>query len=151
PLSAADVGKAVYSVINGHSSEEDYLNQYKNYAMSMFPGAKQAIASGKTLADVAQPYLQTYQTVLEQNPNTVDLSKDPTIRQALAYQAPEQTNGGINTKTGTPATPAEPTTQPLWQFEQSLKNDPRWLGTDNAQQAITGAGVGVLKQLGLTA
>jgi hypothetical protein len=150
PLSAADVGKAVFSVMNGHASEEDYLNHFKNYATSMFPGAASAIASGKTLADVAQPYLSTYQSVLEQNPNTVDLSKDPTIRKALAYQAPEQTNGAVG-KTGTPATPAEPTTQPLWQFEQSLKSDPRWMGTDNAQQALTGAGVGVLKQLGLTA
>jgi len=151
PLSAADVGKAVFQVVNGQSSEEDYLNHFKQYASSMFPGAAQAIASGKTLADVAQPYLATYQNVLEQNPQTVDLTKDPTIRKALAYQAPPTTNGATGS-TGTPKPGGEPpSTQPLWQFEQSLKDDPRWLSTDNAQQSITQAGVGVLKQLGLTA
>lgn len=171
PMSAIDVGKAVFQVINGKSSEEDVTNQMKQYATSMFPGAAPAIAAGKTVADVAQPYLQSYQQILEQNPTQVDLTKDPLIRQALAYKDP---NVGSSKPIGSPSpatlgssipgTPVAPTTgpasaaqaeapgvMPLWQFEQKLKQDPRWLGTDNAQQSVVGAGLGVLKDMGLSA
>lgn len=149
PLSAVDVGKATFKILNGHATEDDFKSSAEQYAINMFPGAADAIKGGKTLSDVAQPYLSSYQSILEQNPQSVDLSKDPTIRKALAYQAPATTNGATNSS-GTPAGQQPPTTQPLWQFEQSLKDDPRWLGTDNAQQSLAGAGVGVLKQLGLS-
>jgi hypothetical protein len=146
PVSAAAVGYSVYQVLNGKATQEDYLTNMKNYAMSMFPAVKDEIAAGKTLKDVAQPYLQVYQNTLEASPDEVNLAKDPTIRKAFSYVPPVDTSVA-NSHKQTPA----PQLMPLWQYEQTLKDDPRWLKTDNAQQSLVGATVQAVKDLGLSA
>lgn len=152
PMNAAAVGRAVYTVMNGKASEEDYLNNMKTYASGMFPAIKDQIVAGKTVADVAQPYMQVYQQTLEQPSSSIDLTKDQGIRKALSYVPPPPNTGG-NPKIGNhPAAPKPaPEMMPLWQYESSLKDDPRWLQTDNAQKSIVDAGAGVLKDLGLSA
>jgi len=69
----------------------------------------------------------------ELNPGDIDLF-DPTIRKSL--QASDPTTGKITMK-------------PLWQFEQELKRDRRWLATDNARDTLMSTTRGVLQKWGL--
>jgi hypothetical protein len=38
---------------------------------------------------------------------------------------------------------------PLWDFEQQLRKDPRWLNTNRAQNDITGVASAVMQMFGL--
>jgi hypothetical protein len=40
-------------------------------------------------------------------------------------------------------------TMGLWDFEKSLKNDPRWMGTKQATNDIAGIGMDVLRSFGM--
>ena len=84
------------------------------------------------MATIAAPYRQSMGAVLEVNPESVDLF-DPTIRGALSSK----------TKDGTPAIKS------IWQFERELKDDPRWMRTDNAQDQAMGVGRQVLSDFGV--
>lgn len=84
------------------------------------------------MADLASPYMQSMGNILEVNPGELDLF-NPTIRKAL--QATDDKG--------------QPTSKPLWQFENELRKDPRWLKTKNAQDSLLSAGHQVLSDFGL--
>jgi hypothetical protein len=60
--------------------------------------------------------MQTYAQTLEVNPNTIKLS-DRMIQQALASKDAK----------------GQPATKTVWQFEQDLRKDPRYMKTQQAQ------------------
>jgi hypothetical protein len=70
--------------------------------------------------------------ILEIDPGTIGLN-DRTIKQALTGLNPE----------------GKPMTTPLWQFEQELRQDPRWNYTNNAQEDLMGTARQILKNFGL--
>jgi hypothetical protein len=70
--------------------------------------------------------------ILEINPTDVKLD-DPSINRAL-------TNLGQDSK---------PALQPLWQFEQEMRKDPRWGNTQNARQSLDSTANTILKSFGL--
>jgi hypothetical protein len=74
---------------------------------------------------------------LELSDKSISIS-DPSVQKALAYRE--------TAKGGKPGAPAQ---MPLWQFESGLKNDKRWLGTQNAQDSVMAAGRKVLSDWGL--
>ena len=41
-----------------------------------------------------------------------------------------------------------PVPQSLWEFEMELKNDPRWMETNDAQNSITGSLNNIAKMMG---
>ncbi len=92
------------------------------------------IDAGLTTKQAASPYIQSMASILELDPNAVNLD-DPTIAKALT---------GVNEQ-GTP------TVMPLWQFERELKKDSRWRYTKNAQDELLGTGMQVLRDLGFEA
>jgi hypothetical protein len=75
--------------------------------------------------------------------NTLEISpdqmtvKDPLIQQALQYRPP-----GADPKSA-------PGIMPIWEFQQRVKEDPRWMKTTNARDDMVGAGVQVLRDMGL--
>ena len=42
----------------------------------------------------------------------------------------------------------QPATKPLWQFEEDLRRDPRWLSTKNAGETLGQVAGGVLQDWG---
>jgi hypothetical protein len=64
-------------------------------------------------------------SVLEVNPETINLN-DKTLRSAIGPEK-EMT---------------------LYDWERSLRKDPRWQYTNNARQEVSGIGLNVLQQLG---
>lgn len=92
----------------------------ERYGASVAPGFAKEIAAGQDLYDLASPYMQTMARTLELNPSDIDLF-DPTIRKALASSSDKDGQAG---------------SIPLWQFEQQLKKDQRWLKTKGARDEL---------------
>lgn len=118
-------------IIRGLATEDDVKMEIRKQAKAHYGRYATQIDSGQTVMDLAQPYLQSMQNILEINPGSVSLF-DGTMQKALTYKQ----NGAATTK-------------PLWQFEQELRSDPRWKKTKNAQDSMMGIAHGVLQQFGL--
>ena len=80
---------------------------------------------GVDLDTIYSPYKNVMASVLEINPQTIGLD-DKTLRSAIGPDK-EMT---------------------IYDWERSLRKDPRWQYTDNARQQVSGIGLNVLQQLG---
>jgi hypothetical protein len=118
---------AAKNILAGKTTIDTYANHYKTVAKSMFPGLSSQIDSGLTVQQLAQPYQNSMGQLLEIDPSSIKLS-DPTIRKAL-----QGTSGVTDGKT------TAPTSQPLWQFENTVRADPRWALTQNAKDVASTA------------
>jgi hypothetical protein len=126
----------VRRVALGTANIEDAQQQIRShYGKTIAPGFAKELDSGMDLADIASPYMQTMAKTLELNPASIDLF-DPTIRKALAG-APG------------PDGKATPAAVPLWQFETSLRKDPRWMQTNNARDSVDQATRSLSQMFGL--
>lgn len=111
------IGSHVENVLANGGTKDGYLNYFKDVAKSIYPAYAKQIDAGYTMDQIAEPYRQSMASILELNPQSLGLS-DPTLRKALTTTDP---------KTG------EPVATPVWQFENTLRNDPRWQQTNNAR------------------
>lgn len=119
-------------VLRGMATTSDYKNEMLRQAKAMFPQFSKQLDAGQTVADIAQPYLQSMAQILELPSGSINLF-DPTIKKALQYKNP----GTLQTET-----------KPLWQFENDLRSDPRWKQTKNAQDSLMQIGHQVLSDFG---
>ena len=71
--------------------------------------------------------------VLEVNPEQVDVL-DPTIQRGLTKKDPKTNAASAMT---------------LWEYEEFLKNDDRWLQTNNARESMMSVGSDLLRSFGL--
>jgi len=126
----ASIRYRTQQVLNNPGMMDNYTELLKKQAKAMYPGLASSIDSGLTVEDVAQPYKQTMSQLLEVSPDTIT-NNDRMVKQALQG-------------TGALAKGQQPTATPLYQFEQQVKQDPRWAYTKNAH-ADTSA---LLEQLG---
>ena len=123
----------VQNIERGLSTFADMQAGIRNQAKAQYSQFAQQIDGGQTIQDLASPYIQQMSNILEVDGN--ELSPfDPTIKKALSYKDP--TTGQMGA-------------QPLWQFENTLRSDPRWLQTNNARDSIMTTAHGVLQQFGL--
>lgn len=124
---------AARNIERGVASVQQYESQIRNQAKTLFPDWAKQIDSGQNVSDLASPYMQSMSTILEIPPGSVNLF-DPTIKSALQYKDP---------KTGANSS------MPIWQFENQLRNDPRWAGTKNAQDSTMQVAHQVLSDFGV--
>ena len=117
-VSAPTMANLVRQSVMGTNSPEQVRNYFVTLASSKYPSLAARLKAGETLQQIAEPYMQSYAQTLEVNPNAIKLS-DPIIQQALAYKD----------KTG------QPVTKTVWQFEQDLRQDPRYMKTQQAQDS----------------
>lgn len=130
-LPEATVQQWIQGIASGTTTLDSTVANLRAQAKSIAPAFAKEIDSGMDLYDIASPYMQTMGKVLELNPSSLDLF-DPTIRSALSTK---DSNGN-------------PVSKPLWQFENDLRSDPRWLKTQNAQDSMMSAGKKVLSDMG---
>jgi peptidoglycan hydrolase-like protein with peptidoglycan-binding domain len=124
----------VKQIAMGKDTVEAVQQRYRDsYGAQLAPGFAKELKSGMDLYDVASPFMQTMAQTLELNPSDVDLF-DPTIRKAL---------GGTPDKSGKPVAPT------MWQFEQTLRQDGRYMKTKQAQDQTMAVGNKVLQDMGL--
>jgi hypothetical protein len=132
-LSDDQLKKWLQAIVRGDSSQEQFQSGIRTMAAQMFPIYGEQIRGGMDLVDVATPYIQSMSTLLEMNPGSITLD-DPTIRRALAGARDAQ--GKVNTTL-------------ISDFEDSLRNDPRWLKTRNARTTAEGFAASIGKMWGL--
>lgn len=111
---------------------DDFKAQIRETAKGAFPGYAEQIDAGMTVDDLAEPFQSVMAKTLEMPETSIKLD-DPVIKQAM---------NGVN-KDG------KPVGMTLPQFTTSLKNDPRWRKTGNAQDQVISVASQVLKNMGL--
>lgn len=121
-------------IAKGLGTEEDFKAQLQQQASSMYPAYSDAIAGGATMKDIANPYVQIMSQSLGINPGTIGLN-DPTIKAALNGSGPD----------------GKPTGMSLNDFQTSIRSDPRWARTDQAQNSAMQTGRSILQSMGLIA
>lgn len=107
------------NVLSGADTIERLQAKLITQAKSKYAAFSDDLDRGMTIRDIADPYRQAMAQTLELNDADVDIF-DPKIQSALSVRDPK-TN--------------MPTSKPLWQFEQDLKEDPRWDKTKQATNA----------------
>lgn len=131
-LSPAQSGNWIKGMVSGSVSIEQVKQQMMAYVASKYPGLADRINAGETLEQIAAPYKDSYSKVLEVPSTAVNL-RDPAIQKALQAKDAK----------------GKPTTQSVWQFEEDLRKDPRWLQTNNARDQLVGNTRKVLQDFGL--
>lgn len=119
------------------------IGKLRQQAKSKYAAYGDQIDHGVTIKDIAEPFKQLMAKTLEISDKSISTG-DRQIQTALMY-APKSAKEGANLSA---KKPTAPTGMPLWQFEQQLKNDPRWNKTKGAQDSIMAAGRQVLQDLG---
>lgn len=112
------------SIVDGTTTIDTYKQQLIDWAKSAFPALAKQIDAGQTVSDLASPYIQSMSNLLEVDPGTLNLYT-PAIRKALQ---------GVTD----PATKQREAV-PLWQFEDQVRQDPRWQYTQNAKDTMSTA------------
>jgi hypothetical protein len=123
--------------INDPSTKTDYGTYEKmirDQASAKYSGFSDLISKGVTVKQIADPYVQSMASTLEVDPSSIDYTKDPTIQKGLGMSMAQ---GGVT----------QP--MPMWQYEQSLRQDPRWAYTNNARESVNGMAHQVLKDFGM--
>lgn len=123
---------AARQIGQGSSSIQNFEGQIRTMAARQYPAYADQISKGVNLSDLASPYAQELQKILETGPESSVLTT-PLMQRALQY---------VDPKTG------QPGVMPIWQFQNTLKQDPKWKGTQNAQDELIGTGHQVLKDFG---
>jgi hypothetical protein len=120
------------NVLAGKMTLEESNNAIKEIAKSKYGAFASQIDAGATVQQIASPYMNSMANILELNPADIKLS-DVNINKALTNLTSD----------------SKPALQPLWQFENELRKDPRWNQTKNARDAMDSTARSVLSSFGL--
>jgi len=119
-------------VVRGLTSMEKIQASLREQSAGLYPAFAEQIKAGADMQDLAQPYIQAVASEL-QVPDT-DLSVfSPKVKAALTR---------VNDQ-------GQPEAMSMTDFTQSLRNDPAWAKTGNAQDRTLAIGRQVLAQMGL--
>ncbi len=121
------------AVLRGIATVQDYEDAIRKQAAALYPQFKKQIDAGQTVAEIASPYIQSMQTILEIPAGSISV-QDKLIKSAL--QNKDKTTGAN-------------AVMPLWQFENQLREDPRWKKTQNAQNSMMQVAHQVLSDFGV--
>lgn len=130
-LSKATQQSWAQQLANGNQTASNYQRQIRNMAKSLAPSYSKELDAGVDLQDIVSPFIESKAKLLELNPADIDMF-DKDIRKAVSG----------TTKDG------QPSSTSLWQFEQSIREQPAWLKTQNAQDSVMGTAKKVLTDFG---
>lgn len=120
----AQIAQRAQQVVQGNTTSDTYLNQLKSWAKSAFPSLAKEIDAGQTVQQLASPYVQSMSQLLEVNPGQLNLFT-PVIRKALQGTQDPKTKERVSMN--------------LSDFEDQVRNDPRWQFTQNAKDTMSSA------------
>lgn len=116
-------------IVSGKSTLETAEAKIRREAAAKFSAFKEQIMAGQNALDLAAPYIKTVSQLLEVAETDVDLFDKH------VYSAMNGSKAGAN--------------YPLWQFENDVRNDPRWRKTNNARESMMTVARQVAKDFGL--
>jgi hypothetical protein len=126
-----DWAAGVMQAGQGADAASGWESKMKNFAATKYAAYADRIKAGETVKDIAEPYVQSYSKLLEQVPGQG--FRDPLIEKALQGQLVD----------------GKAITQNVWQFEQSLRQDPRWGFTQNAREDAAKTATSIGKAFGM--
>lgn len=121
----------VKKILSGDDTLEGVQNRVRELAMREYKGFADAIASGQTVADIAEPYKQKMASLLEMNPADINLG-DKMIQKALKQRTAD----------------GKPAAMDLNDFEDFVRQDRRWQFTDNAREEMASVTASVAQAFG---
>lgn len=116
----------------GITTMQGTLDQIRQQAAGAYPAYAQQILAGQDVASIAAPYMQTMAKSFDLPQGGVDLTT-PEIRSALTYKNQQGQPGAMS----------------LTDFQEGLRNDPRWRHTQAAMDNTMAVGGQVLRDMGL--
>lgn len=122
----------VRGIVTGRLNAENVRSVFSKAAESRYPALAVRFRAGETLKEIASPYLQSYAKTLEVPQSTIALT-DPKVQAAL--MAKDAKN--------------KPVVRSIWEFEQDLRKDPRYMKTQQAQDQGMTMARQVLKDFGV--
>lgn len=129
-LSPSLIGGYVQRVAKGELTVDDVKGDLrKTYMAGAYPGWADKIAAGFDVADLAVPYQEAAQTLLEDRSIGLD---DPLMKKMLQSVGPD----------------GKPVTVPLYEAEKMIRADKRWQTTDNAYSMYADAADHILSTWG---
>lgn len=120
---------AAKSVASQATDTNFWASQIRDRAAQMFPGLRDQIMAGQSVRNIASPYIALMQEEWGVPGNSIQVS-DPVILGALGQSGGQ---GMMN----------------LDDFQRRLRQDPRWLNTDKAQNSISNITDAVMQMFGL--
>lgn len=117
----------------GTVTMEDIQQEIRTLSASAFPAYADGINKNISVAAQASNITQTYASFLEVDPETVTFD-NPTVRKIAQYVDPA-TN--------------KPAAMPQWMIERTVKSDPGWGKTKNAQTSIDNLTYKAMSDMGL--
>lgn len=123
---------AANAIARGDATIESFQDDMRAAAKGKYQGWAKQIDAGLTVKQIASPYMQSMASILELNPNEIGLDD-----QALKF--------GLNSadKDGN-LVPMN-----LYDFEKSLRRDPRWQYTKNARDSYSNMAMMVMQRFGI--
>lgn len=119
-------------VVGGQVTSEVLEDQIRARAAKKWAAWSDQILAGKDVADLASSHVSSVASMLEVDPDTVDLD-DPLLARALR---------GTDDK-GNPAVAS------VTDLERMIRQDSRWRTTKNARDEMTSVGFDVLRRFGM--
>ena len=123
---------AARSVASGLRSEDQWIQDVRQQAASYWPAYSEQILAGTDARSLASGYINIMSRTLEIDPFSISLD-DPFIRKATTMLDDS----------------GNPRPMSLWEFQQDLRNDPRWMNTDQAVKSQVDIGANILRRFGM--
>lgn len=120
-------------VVRGNSTFQEYKQYITKMAVAQHPNWAKELKAGMSVAEIAEPYRNTAAQMLELAPDDIDLN-GKLLKRALSFKKDDGTYDSMA----------------LYDFEDMLRQDPRWQKTDQAKQQYMETGSAVLKMFGLS-
>ena len=116
----------IQEILSGNIDLNTVLANARQIAAQGQPDyVRKLLGSGYNLEDIYAPYKQTMATVLEINPDQIDLN-DNSLRMAINEK------GDMN----------------IYDYKKALRQDSRWQYTGQAKESVASAALGVLRDFG---
>lgn len=119
-------------IVRGNQSVQNFENHIRDVAAKTFSAYGAEIKGGMNVSDMAAPYMQSMADVLEINPSTISMF-NPLLRRAMTHK---------NDK-------GEVQPMSIADFEDYLRQQPRWQHTDAAKKMMTGYAVKLGEMFGV--
>lgn len=120
-------------IVRGNSTFEEYKQYITKMAVAQHPNWGKELNAGMSVAEIAEPYRNVAAQMLEMSPKDIDLN-GKLLKRALSYKKDDGTYDSM----------------PLYDFEDMLRQDPRWQKTDQAKESYLETGSAVLRMFGLS-
>jgi len=128
---------AADSIETGASTLDTWKTDMMTQAANNYKAFANQIKAGITVRSLAAPYINSLANLLEVPTDGLDLSSPTGYGKMIS----DALRGNDD--------PNNPQPMTLADFQKQVKNDPRWLQTQNAQDSVMGMGTQLLRNFGL--